>query len=159
MAAGHGCELFQIIVVDRNDLVAVDSKQYDSSIDDISEPGGAEETAGRPTELLIERSDVDSSKRLRQAGLTRATAPDLSQNSGVRQRKVAVELCALKANPHLPLIALQRYQGSAVENETHADFALRGECWRRPRTTVASCRSALCWITISSALISPNSFS
>lgn len=152
-------ELFEILTVDRHDLVAVGCEQHDGGIDNVSEPRGAEEQPSRPANSLVERADVDSTERLRQTGLARAAAPHLSKHSGVGQREVSVELGGLQADPHRAFIALKRNEGAGVENEAHADFALPVVCRRRPRTTVASCRSARLWALISSALISPNFFS
>lgn len=159
VASGRGRELFEILTVDRHDLVAVGCKQHNAGIDDVSEPRGTEEQPSRPTKWLIERADIDSTERLRQAGLARSAAPHLSEHSGVGQREVSVELGGLQADPHLAFIALQRDEGAGIENEAHADFALPVACRRRPRTTVASCRSARLWAMTSSAPISPNSFS
>lgn len=125
VASGSCRELFKILTVDRHDLVPVGCEQHDAGIDDVGEPGGAEELASRPAKWLIERADIDSAERLGQAGLTRAAAPRLSEHPGVGQREVPFELSGLQADPHLALIALQRDEGAAVENEAHADFALR----------------------------------
>ncbi|MDQ1445165.1 MAG: hypothetical protein QOI20_1629 [Acidimicrobiaceae bacterium] len=162
VASGRSRKPFEILAVDRHDLVAVGCEQHDAGIDDISQPRGTEEQPSRPAKWLIERADVDSTESLRQPGLTRAAAPHLSKDSGVGQREVSIDLGGLQADPHLAFIALQRDQRAAVEDEAHADFALPAlpaACRRRPRTTVASCRSARLWAAISSALISPNSFS
>ena len=128
VASGCCRELFKILTVDRHDLVPVGCEQHDASIDDVSEPGGAEELPSRPTKWLIERADIDSAERLGQTDLTRAAAPHLSKHPGVGQREVSVELSSLQTDPHLAFIALQRDQGAAVENEAHADFALRAAC-------------------------------
>ncbi len=122
-----GCrrELLKILVVDRHDLVPVGCEQHDSSVDDVSEPGGAEELPSSPTKWLIQRSDIDSSEHLRQACLARAAAPHLSEDPGVGQREVSLELRGLQADPHLAFVALQGDECAAVEHEAHADFALR----------------------------------
>ncbi|MDQ1437418.1 MAG: hypothetical protein QOK43_1047 [Acidimicrobiaceae bacterium] len=159
VASGRSRKPFEILAVDRHDLVAVGCEQHDAGIDDISQPRGTEEQPSRPAKWLIERADVDSTESLRQPGLTRAAAPHLSKDPGVGQREVSIDLGGLQADPHLAFIALQRDQRAAVEDEAHADFVLPAACRRRPRTTVASCRSARLWAVISSALISPNSFS
>ena len=159
VASGCCRELFEILTVDSHDLVPVGCEQYDAGIDDVSEPSGAEELPGGPTKWLIEGADIDSGERLRQAGLTRAAAPHLSKHPGVGQREVSLELSGLQPDPHLAFIAFQRDEGAAVEDEAHADLGLRVPCRRLPRTTVAFCRSARLWATISSSLISPNSFS
>lgn len=159
VASGCCGKLFKILMVDCHDLVPVGCEQHDAGIDDVGEPDGAEELPSFPTKWLIERADIDSAERLRQAGLTRAAAPHLSKHPGVGQREVSLELSGLQADPHRAFIALERDQGAAVENEGHADFALRVACRRPPRTTVASRRSARLWAAISSALISPDSFS
>lgn len=125
MASGCCRELFKILTVDRHDLVPVGCEQHDASIDDVSEPGGAEEPSSFPAKWLIQRADIDSAQCLRQTGLTRAAAPHLSKHPGVGQREVSRELSGLQADPHLAFIALQRDQSAAVENEAHADFALR----------------------------------
>lgn len=159
VTSGRSRELFEILTVVRHDLVAVDCEQHDAGIDDVSEPGCTEEQPSRPTKRLIEGADVDSTECLGQTGLARAAAPHLSKHSGVGHGDVSVELGGLQANPHPAFIALKRDEGAGVEDEAHADFALPVACRRRPRTTAASSRSARLWATISSALISPNSFS
>ena len=57
-----------------------------------------------------------------------ASAPHLSEDPGVGQREVSLELSGLQTDPHLAFIALQRDQGAGVENEAHADFALPVAC-------------------------------
>jgi hypothetical protein len=128
VASGRCRELFKILTVDRHDLVPVGCEQDDTSIYDVSEPGGAEELPSGATKWLIERADLDSAERLRQTRLTWAAAPHLSEDPGVGQREVSLELSGLQTDPHLAFIALQRDQGAAVENEAHADFALRVAC-------------------------------
>lgn len=128
VASGCCRELFKIFTVDRHDLVPVVCEQHDTSIDDVSEPGGAEEPPNGPAKWLIDRADIDSAERLRQTGLTRVAAPHLSEDPGVGQREVSLELSGLQTDPHLAFIPLQRDQGAAVENEAHADFALRVAC-------------------------------
>lgn len=115
-------------MVGRHDLVTIDGKQHDCSVDHVGEPSGAKELAGGPAEGLIEGTDVDPSERLRQAGLPRAPSPHLPEHARVGQWNVTVELRSLEASPHRPLIAVERNQGAAVENEAHADFVLRGAC-------------------------------
>lgn len=117
-------ELFEIVTVDRHDLVAVGCEQHDAGIDDVSEPRGAKEQPSRPTKWLIEGADIDSSERLRQTGLAWSAAPHLSEHSGVGQRDVSIELSGLQADPHLAFVALKRDEGAGVEDEAHAGFAL-----------------------------------
>lgn len=153
------CERFEILKVDGHDLVPVTCEQHHAGVDDISQPGSGEELASGPTEWLIERADIDAPDRLRQSGLARAAAPHLPEDSGVGEREIPLEVCGLQTDPHVALVALERDQGTAIQDEAHADFALRVACRRRPRTTVALCRSARRWAAISWAVISPNSCS
>lgn len=125
VASGCSRELFEIVPVEGHDLVAVDCEQYDTRIDDVSEPGGGEEDPGGPTKWFVERADIDATERLGQPGLARAAAPHLSQHSRVGQREVSVKLGGLQADPHRAFIALKRDEGAGVEHEAHADFALR----------------------------------
>ena len=102
---------------------------------------------------------LDPAERLRQTSLARTTSPDLSENASMGERKLARQLSRLEAYPHRSLVPLEGNQRATVEDEAHADCALRETCRPRPRTTVASARSARRWAAISSALISPNSCS
>lgn len=117
-----------MIIGDLLEQQAPQSEQHDTSIDHVSEPGGAEEPPDGPTKWLIESADIDSAECLRQTGLTRAAAPHLSEDPGVGQREVSLELRGLQTDPHPAFIALQRGQGAAIENEAHVDFALRVAC-------------------------------
>lgn len=128
VASGRSREPFEILMVGRHDLVAVGCEQYDAGIDDIGQPRGTEEQPSGPTESLVDRADIDTTERLRQAGLAGAAAPHLPKHSGVGPREVPVELRRLQADPHLALVALQRDQCAGVENEAHADFALPDAC-------------------------------
>lgn len=158
VVSGRLRQPFKIFTVDRHDLVPVGREQHDTSIDDVRKPRGAKELPSGPTKWLIERTDIDSAERLRQTRLTCAVAPHLSEDPGVGQWEISLELSGLQTDPHRSFVPLQRDQGTGVENETHAVFTLRGARWR-PRTTAASRRSARRCVTISSSLISPNSCS
>ncbi len=128
VASGRFRETFKIFTVDRHDLVTVGREQHDTSIDDVCKPGSAKELPSGPTKRLLERADVDSAERLRHTGLTWAATPHLSEDPGVGQREVSLELSGFQTDSHRAFVALQRDQGAAVENETHALFALRVAC-------------------------------
>lgn len=124
VASGCFGQPFKIFLVDRHDLVPVGRNDHDPSINDVGKSSGAQELACRPSQWLIERSDIDAAERLSQSGLTRAAAPHLSEDPGVGQREVSLELRGLQTDPHRTFVALQRHQGAAVEDEAHAVFAL-----------------------------------
>lgn len=155
-----GCvrQLPEVAVVHGHDLVAILGKQHDDGVDHVGKSCGGQQLPGRSPELFVEGPNVDSCERLGQPSLSRPAPPHLSDDSGVSERNFAFDLGRLEAGPHRSLVAFQSGQRTAVEHESHADFAGRaGCCGREPRTTVAFCRSARCWATISCAVMSPNS--
>lgn len=159
VASGRFRQPREVVTVDRHDVVPIDGEHHHTGIDDIRQPGSTEELPSSPTERLVERAHLDPGERLGQASLTWAAAPDPSEHPGVGHREISLELRRLQADPHRTFVTLQRDQGAAVENEGHAIFAVRVAGRPRPRTTVASRRSARRWVAISSAPISPNSCS
>ncbi len=157
MATGGRCELLEILEVDGHDLIPIRCEQHDSSVDDIGQSGGGKELPSGSAQSFVECANIDASEYPGQTSLTRTAAPHLPENSCVGERFVSIELRRLEADPHRAFVALERNQRPAVEHEAHADFALRDD--GRPRTTVACWRSSRRWTAISSALISPKSFS
>lgn len=125
-------------MVHRDDLVAVLRKQHDRGVDHIRQAGGTEQLPCSSSQCFVERPNLDAAQRLGKPGLARSPPPDLTKNSCVGKGQGAFELGGLETDPHRALVPLQRDQRSAVEHDTHADFALRAAGRRCPRTTVAS---------------------
>lgn len=125
VCAQSRCELLDIDPINRDDLVAVVSEQHYCGVDHIGQSGLSEEHACRPSERLVKGANVDSRKCLGESALSRPTTPDLSENPGVSHGWLSGKLRCLEPNPHLSLIAFEGNQRSAVEDQTHADFALR----------------------------------
>lgn len=116
-------ELFEIVTVDGHDLVPVRREQDDSGVDDISEAAGREELPRGSSQRFVKGAHVDAGERLRQAGLTRAAPPHLPEDPGVGEREISLHLRGLEADPHRAFVALQRHQGTTVEDEAHPDLA------------------------------------
>ena len=157
------CERRDVIDIRRDDLIAVDGQHNQGRINDILAPGPGEEFAGRTSEHVGERADVDTTESPRQHRLAWArSAPHLADDSAMREWHVMREQRRLETTPHRPVVALERDQRSAVQDERHA--ALRD--FRAPvrfavgrRTTTADSRSARVCAAISRSVITPKSAS
>ena len=83
MSSGSSHESLEVFSVQRRDLVPVDREQHDPGVDDVGEASGSQQLTCRSAEWLIEGTDIDASKSLRQASLTPTATPHLSENAGV----------------------------------------------------------------------------
>lgn len=92
MSPARGRELFEVPTVDGHDLVSIRREQHHTGVNDVSEIDSAEEPPSGSTQWLVESANIDSSERLRQASLTRATAPHLPECPGVGDRELSIDL-------------------------------------------------------------------
>src|SRR5262249_23193338 len=118
-----------------------------------------EQLAGRTTQGLVERANVDSCKCLGKKSLARPTTPPrLSERSTVRHWNMARDLCRLQAPPHRAVIFLKSDQRPTVKHQLHAALRRRLRPADRdlPLITTADFRSDRRCAVSSSAEISPN---
>lgn len=86
VAPRSGRELFEVVVVHGDDLVAVLREQHDRGIDHIGEAGGVEQAPGRPPQILVQRTDNDARQRLGEPGLASPAPPHLSEHARMGER-------------------------------------------------------------------------
>ena len=82
-------ELLEIVMIVGHHVVAVRGEEYKRGGDDIRQTSTAEQYTCRTPEVLVDRNDIDTLECLREARLTCATTPDLSEDSGVGDRHLA----------------------------------------------------------------------
>ncbi len=138
MPSQRARELLEVVVIGRDDLVAVVSQEHHGSVDHVGAPCGRKELADGMSKWFVEGSQVDAGEGLGEASLTGAATPNLAEDACVGDGKLAFCLGTLETNPHRPLVSFERDECAAVEHERHADFALLPPERRPPRTTVAS---------------------
>lgn len=71
MPPGGARHRLEIVRIRRHDVITVASQQHQRRIDDIPAASGREQLAGSPSQILVERMNVDGAKSLRQQRLTR----------------------------------------------------------------------------------------
>ena len=96
MRPAGGTQNGQVIAVRGQDEIAVVGKHDECCVDDLRSARPRQESAGVAAEGLIDRHNDDGSKEAGKHGLSRAVAPDLSDDATVRDWYLAGEQFAFQ---------------------------------------------------------------
>lgn len=130
--------------------VAVTRHCYDRSVDGIPRSAHTEQASGSPTQLVVERRNVDAGEQPCEQYLSAGTAPPhLSDDAAMASGWPASETFCFDECDDVAITALRGDERSGVEDQRHA----------APRETTALDAARRWAEVISSALISPCSAS
>ena len=105
--------------VRREDLIAIDGQKGHGRIDDVARARAGQKGPDPTPQFLIERGDIDRSKKPRKVRCGAASSPSLAHDPAMGLRHSPGEPFALEDGTQHSIAAIDRDQRASVEDDRH----------------------------------------